>query len=127
MGFRLRAVGKWTATERFLNRLQSKDYFSRLNEYAQRGVSALQAATPVDSGKTASAWRAEVEVGNDTTSIYWINDNVTYQGDPVAILLQYGHGTGTGGYVQGRDYINPAMKPVFDSIEEGVWQLVIGG
>ena len=127
MGFRLRAVGKWTATERFLNRLQSKDYFSRLNEYAQRGVSALQAATPVDSGKTASSWRAEVEVGNDTTSIYWINDNVTYQGDPVAILLQYGHGTGTGGYVQGRDYINPAMKPVFDSIEEGVWQLVIGG
>ena len=127
MGFRLRAVGKWTATERFLNRLQSKDYFSRLNEYAQRGVSALQAATPVDSGQTASAWRYEVEVGNDNTSIYWINDNVTYQGDPVAILLQYGHGTGTGGYVQGRDYINPAMKPVFDSIEEGVWQLVIGG
>lgn len=127
MGFRLRAVGKWTATERFLNRLQSKDYFSRLNEYAQRGVSALQAATPVDSGRTASSWRAEIEVGNDTTSIYWINDNVTYQGDPVAILLQYGHGTGTGGYVQGRDYINPAMKPVFDSIEEGVWQLVIGG
>ena len=127
MGFRLRAVGKWTATERFLNRLQSKDYFSRLNEYAQRGVSALQAATPVDSGRTASSWRAEIEVGNDTTSIYWINDNITSQGDPVAILLQYGHGTGTGGYVQGRDYINPAMKPVFDSIEEGVWQLVIGG
>ena len=127
MGFRLQAVGKWTATERFLNRLQRKDYFSRLNEYAQQGVSALQAATPVDSGRTASAWRYEIEANGDTTSIYWINDNTTYQGDPIAILLQYGHGTGTGGYVRGRDYINPAMRPVFDKIEEGVWQLVIGG
>ena len=127
MGFRLQAVGKWTATERFLNRLQRQDYFSRLTEYAQQGVNALQSATPVDSGRTASAWRYEIEVGGDRTSIYWINDNTTYQGDPIAILLQYGHGTGTGGYVQGRDYINPAMKPVFDSIEEGVWQLVIGG
>ena len=98
-----------------------------MTEYAQQGVNALQAATPVDSGKTASAWRYEIEAGGDRTSIYWINDNATYQGDPIAILLQYGHGTGTGGYVQGRDYINPAMKPVFDSIEEGVWQLVIGG
>ena len=127
MGFKMVTVGKWSNTERWLTRVLKGDYTKELASYAEKGVSALSAGTPVRSGKTASSWRYEIEVTGDTTSIYWINDNVTSQGDPIAILLQYGHGTGTGGYVQGQDYINPAMQPVFDQIAEGVWRSVTGG
>ena len=88
------------------------------------GVEALQANTPVRTGLTAASWTYEIERSQGRTSIYWVNNNVTNQGQPIAILLQYGHGTGTGGYVIGRDYINPSMKSVFDEIEDGVWRVV---
>ena len=87
------------------------------------GVSALSSATPIDTGKTAASWGYEIESDDDGTRIIWTNSNVNKNVN-IAIILQYGHGTGTGGYVQGRDYINPAMQPVFDQIADAVWREV---
>lgn len=87
------------------------------------GVDALSAATPVDSGETARSWTYQIVRSSGYFSIRWLNTNRS-NGVPIAILLQYGHGTGTGGYVQGRDYINPAMKPIFDQIEAEVRKVV---
>lgn len=84
----------------------------------------MSSATPKDSGETASSWNYKIETANGRTSISWYNTNLTKDGDPIAILLQYGHGTGTGGYVQGRDYINPAIQPIFDNIADQVWKVV---
>jgi len=112
-------------TEKYLEKLQSKEYFKVLTEGAQRGVEALAASTPKDTGKTAASWSYEIEIGSSSAVIYWRNDNVTRDGDPIAILLQYGHGTGTGGYVVGTDYINPAIRPVFDNIVDVVWKAVM--
>lgn len=114
-------------TEKYLERLQSKEYFKVIEQLAQTGVDALASATPKRTGLTASSWSYEIEVGFGQTSICWTNDNVTRDGDPIAIMLQYGHGTGTGGYVVGQDYINPAIKPVFDNIADAVWKAVVEG
>ena len=111
-------------TTHWLNRMSKAEYLNILEKYAKMGVEALQANTPVRTGLTAASWTYEIERSQGRTSIYWVNNNVTNQGQPIAILLQYGHGTGTGGYVIGRDYINPSMKSVFDEIEDGVWRVV---
>ena len=110
--------------ELFLERMLKRDVFRILDGYAQEGVRALASATPIDSGKTASLWSYELQSGRGTYSIVWKNDNIV-AGRQIAILLQYGHGTGTGGYVQGRDYINPALRPIFDRIAEAVWKEVV--
>ena len=115
--------GNFNHVEKFLNRVSGQEYLNVLDACGQMGVEALRAATPVDSGKTASSWTYEIEHGADTTGIHWLNTNEN-KGVNIAIILQYGHGTGTGGYVQGRDYINPAMKPVFDTIADEVWKVV---
>ena len=94
-----------------------------LNKYGAQGVAALASATPVDSGLTASSWYYEVEKGKGVASITFYNSNV-HRGICIAIILQYGHGTGTGGYVQGRDYINPAIQPIFDQLAEDAWKEV---
>ena len=99
------------------------DIRSACEAAGQRGVEALAAATPVASGLTAASWTYEIESKKGETSIYWLNTNVV-SGANVAILLQYGHGTGTGGYIAGRDYINPAIQSVFDQIAEDVWKKV---
>lgn len=112
-------------TEKYLEKLQRKEYFKVLDNCAQKGVEALSAATPKDTGKTAASWSYEITADRNGMSIYWKNDNVTRDGEPIAIMLQYGHGTGTGGYVVGRDYINPAIKPVFDNIAEEVWKAMV--
>jgi len=91
--------------------------------YAQQGVDALAAATPMDSGLAASSWGYDIQQSSSTVTIIWTNSNVE-SGFPVAIMLQYGYGTGTGGYVQGQDYINPAIQPIFDRIADGVWKVV---
>ncbi len=111
--------GDFKKTESFFKRITHLDIYSKLDRYAQEGVVALSAATPVDSGKTASSWRYEIVKSENVVRITWLNDNIN-KGVPIAIVLQYGHGTGTGGYVQGRDYINPALRPVFDKIEDAV-------
>lgn len=97
---------------------------SILERYAQEGVSALASATPVDSGTTANSWGYEIEYSGESATIYWTNTNAN-KGVVIAVILQYGHGTGTGGYVQGRDYINPAMRPVFDQIADAAWREVV--
>jgi len=94
-----------------------------LAKYGQMGVDALSAATPVETGMTARSWYYEVEASGGYYRIKWLNSHVN-DGVPIAIILQYGHGTGTGGYVAGRDYINPAIKPAFDKIEAEVWKEV---
>jgi hypothetical protein len=99
------------------------DIFRSLEQYAQEGVDALSAATPVDSNLTATSWGYEIKRSGRSYSITWTNTNIV-NGTPIAILLQYGHGTGTGGYVRGRDYINPALKPIFDKIADNVWKAV---
>lgn len=117
---RITHKGNFNNTERFLKGAPKIKYRRILEKYAKEGVKALASATPVDSGVTADCWDYELKVGQGFYSISWTNTNVV-DGVPIAIILQYGHGTGTGGYVQGRDYINPAIKPIFDKISESLW------
>ena len=115
--------GDFSKTEKFLNIISKKLYYRNLQKYAEQGVAALASATPVDSGTTANSWNYEIRQTKNSVSIYWTNSNVN-KGVPIAIIIQYGHGTRNGGYVQGRDYINPAMRPIFDKIAENVWKEV---
>lgn len=110
-------------TEDFLRKLQDGDIYKSLDTEAQKGVAALASAVPQESGLAADSWSYEIERSGSSVTIKWLNTDVE-NGFPVAIMLQYGYGTGTGGYVQGRDYINPAMKPIFDSIADRVWKAV---
>ncbi len=111
-------------TEKDLERLKRREYLKEINSIVAKGVEALQNATPKRTGKTASSWSYEIQENSNGVTIFWKNDNVTRDGDPIAILIQYGHGTGTGGYVSGVDYINPAMKSVFDDIVNAAWKVV---
>lgn len=118
-----RHKGDFSKTRRFLER--SKDVPNRdlLEKYGKEGVAALASATPVDSGKTASSWFYEIE-HSAGSSVIRFNNSYINQGVPIAIILQYGHGTGTGGWVEGRDYINPAVQPVFDRLVSEAWREV---
>ena len=102
--------GDFAKTERFLQRAKKTHILSILDAYGQKGVDALRNATPIDTGMTAASWGYEINYTRYGYSISWTNSNVQ-DGVPIAIILQYGHGTRTGGYVQGRDYINPALAP----------------
>lgn len=115
--------GDWGRTTRYLDRMKQLQLSTILNRYGQMGVNALSNATPSESGLTAASWYYEVVSRRGYHSIRWYNSNVN-AGVPIAIILQYGHGTGTGGYVRGRDYINPAIRPVFDRIASEVWKEV---
>lgn len=110
-------------TSKWLDKLKRVDFLRRLDKYAMLGVQALSAATPVDTGLTSYSWGYVIELKDDGAIITWTNSNVN-NGVNIAVILQYGHGTRNGGYVQGIDYINPAMKPVFDSIAEAAWEEV---
>lgn len=112
--------GDFRNTERFLKRMSKADFANVLRGAAQKGVQALAAATPVESGLTANSWGYEIKRSRSSFQIIWTNSHVE-SGFPVAIGLQYGHGTGTGGYVRGRDYINPAMQPIFEQILADIW------
>ena len=124
MPVRAKHKGDFKNTERFFRKMTTGEIFSALSGLGQLGVDALSAATPEDTGLAASSWSFSVEISRSSSPISWNNDNVE-NGFPVAIMIQYGHGTGTGGYVQGRDYINPAMSPVFDKIAEQMWKVVV--
>lgn len=123
MRVKFEVSGGFTKTERFLNCMKRREYLNVLDEFGRDGVQALRNATPVDSGATAEAWDYEIKRTRNYTEIVWTNSNIN-DGVPIAVILQYGHGTGTGGYVQGRDYINPAIRPVFDKIAEKAWKVV---
>lgn len=124
MGFSLNVKGKWEKTVNWLEEAFKTDYRKVLESCGERGVAALEAGTPKRTGLTSRSWRYEIVEDGRNVTLFWTNDNRTSQGDIIAILLQYGHGTGKGGYVKGRDYINPAMKPVFDSIADDVWKVM---
>lgn len=110
-----RHTGDFSKLTRFMERAKEAVRLGDLNKYGRAGVAALSSATPVDSGETAASWYYEITNKNNTITISFHNSNIQ-NGVPIAILLQYGHGTGTGGWVQGRDYINPAIQPIFDQI-----------
>ena len=107
--------GDFTNTSRYLEKMSHKDFLSKVMNYAEMGTDALEKYTPRDTGFTAQSWYSEIEESKDSLVIRWKNTHIN-EGVPIAIILEFGHGTGTGGYVQGRDYINPALQPVFDNI-----------
>lgn len=115
--------GSFQNTERFLNRMSKGEIYNTLSKYGQMGVDALANATPVDTAYTAQSWYYEIVKDGRYWGIIWYNRNVI-NGRPIAVLLQYGHATRTGGYVQGIDYINPAIKPIFDQIANDAWKEV---
>lgn len=115
--------GSFKNAESFIKHASKVDILGVLNSYAQEGVTALANATPIESGLASSSWDYEVAQRKGAYSITWINTDVE-NGFSVAIMLQYGYATGTGGYVQGEDYINPAMRPIFDKIADKVWKAV---
>ena len=119
-------TGSFQRMQAFLQNAAKLNIPAILQKYGQEGVAALQLHTPVDSGLAAESWDYVVESKGGTYTIVWTNSDVE-SGFPVAIMLQYGYGTGTGGYVQGRDYINPAMQPIFDKIANEVWRVVTSG
>lgn len=116
--------GGFDNLERLMEKFQVYDYVYILNSLGKKGVEALSAATPVDSSLTSKSWSYDFEKTKNSLVMRWYNSNVV-NGVPIAIILQYGHGTGTGGYVEGRDYINPAIQPIFDEIAMAVWKEVL--
>ena len=125
-GITLEASGSYSSTTTWLQRLGRMSIEQQLARYGAKGVKALASSTPVETGKTASSWSYSVTRKGDTWILSWENTNIV-RGVPIAIILQYGHVTGTGGWVQGRDYINPAIRPLMDEIADGVWRTVKNG
>lgn len=118
-----RQKGDFRKVTRFLERAKEAVGVGMLDQYGRRGVAALAAATPVDSGQTAASWDYEIVNKKGSASILFTNSHIV-KGVPIAIILQYGHGTRNGGWVEGRDYINPAIQPIFDELAEKAWKEV---
>lgn len=116
--------GTFKHTESLLQNIKYRHYMSSLNSLAQEGVRALSSATPVDTGKTASSWSYDIKQEKSTITITWRNNSLTKNNIPIVILLQYGHVNNAGYYIQGRDFINPAIRPTFDKIAEKAWKEV---
>lgn len=110
--------------EKFLKVMKSNSIFDALDIYGQQGVAALESATPRESGLAADSWYYDVTSSDDGATISWFNSDKDDQGTQIVILIQYGHGTGTGGYVEAIDFINPATQEVFDNISDAVWKAV---
>lgn len=119
----IKQSGDFKKTEKFLKKSFGRNYIDILEKYAQQGVTALSAATPIDTGMTAVSWSYKIIQNKGSLSIVWENSNIN-KGVNIALILQYGHGTRNGGYVKGRDYINPALKPVFDKMADAAWKEV---
>ena len=118
-----RQKGDFSKLSSFLKKAKNAGRPGKLDQYGREGVSALSSATPVDTGQTAGSWFYEIEYRDGSAVISFHNSNIQ-NGVPIAIILQYGHGTGTGGWVEGRDYINPALRPVFDKLANEAWREV---
>ena len=121
IGFRHK--GNFVKTTRYLERAKKGVRITSLEKFGREGVAALASATPIDSGNTANSWYYEITKTRGVVKITFNNSNIQ-NGVPIAIILQYGHGTGTGGRVQGRDYINPAIQPIFDKLANNAWREV---
>ena len=118
-----RQKGDFSKLTKFLERAKETVYLGDLNKYGRQGVAALASATPINSGETASSWYYKIKNNKESATITFYNSNVQ-NGVPIAIILQYGHGTRNGGWVEGRDYINPAIQPIFDQIVDDAWREV---
>ena len=116
--------GDFKKTFKFLKAMQEKKFLSNLNKYGERGVQLLSENTPRDTGLTASSWYYKIEDDGETLTLTWYNGNVKKDYFNVALMLQYGHATKNGGWVEGIDYINPALKPLFDEMEKDIWEEV---
>lgn len=116
--------GNFQKTERFLSGLKQLHYARKLKHYGEKGVTALKAATPKDTGKTSESWSYKIVEEPGRTTIYWTNSNVV-DGVNIAMVLQYGHGTRNGGFVEGINYIPPAIRPIFDQMAKEVWKEVV--
>lgn len=119
----VKSKGSFKNTEKFLKHNFEADIIRCLKKYGEEGVAALASATPVDSGITANSWGYEINISRGSYTISWTNSNIV-NGVPIAIILQYGHATRNGGYVIGSDYINPAIKPIFEKMANDVWREV---
>lgn len=120
----IKTKGDWIKTFNWFASMLKSEHTKHLEALADVGVRALESATPKDTGVTAASWSYSIEEKHGKVTITWQNDSSIRTGEPIVILLQYGHGTGTGGYVQGIDYINPALKPVFENIADAAWKVV---
>lgn len=120
----IRQKGDFSKTTKFFQRALETIKLSDLDYYGRKGVEALSSATPQDTGETAKSWEYRIEHKKGSIALTFYNTNTTEDGIPIAILIQYGHVTGNGGYVQGRDYINPAIQPIFDEIANTIWKEV---
>ena len=120
---KFRHKGDFSNLTKFLEKAKEAVRLGNLDKYGREGVAALASATPIDTGLTASSWYYEIENKNGRATISFHNSNIQ-NGVPIAIILQYGHGTGNGGWVEGRDYINPAIQPIFDKIVNNAWREV---
>lgn len=118
--------GSFKNTLHFLEKMESGRIFNNLDGYGRQGVDALSSATPVDTGETAHDWNYQIGNKSGIHAVSWFNTHRNGRVN-IAVILQYGHGTGTGGWVEGRDYINPAMKPIFDRAVADVWRQVTNG
>lgn len=118
-----RSKGDFSKATRYFERVKEAAKVGILDKYGRAGVAALSSATPIESGLAAGSWGYEIERSRNSARIIFTNNDIE-NGFPIAIMLQYGHGTGTGGWVQGRNYINPAIQPIFDQIANEVWREV---
>lgn len=118
-----RNKGDFSKTEKFLKKSFGRNYMSVLEKYAKKGVAALASATPIDTGETSLSWSYEIIQNGSSISIVWNNSHVE-KGYNIAVILQYGHGTRNGGWVEGVDYINPALRPIFKSLADAAWKEV---
>lgn len=124
---RVKNTGNFEKTLTFFERILNFNYLSILNEYGKKGVSALIAYTPKDSGETASSWTYSITKKNGSLLLSWNNSVLTEEGTPIAILIQYGHATKNGGFLIGQDFINPALKPVFEQMTNELWGRLTNG
>lgn len=122
--FKVNHKGNFSNTEKFFNRVLKKNYLNILDEYGKLGVEALSMNTPADSGETANSWDYGIDKGDGTVTLYWINNNEN-QGVNIALLLIYGHGTQNGSYVEGIDFVSPAIQPIFEQMANETWDRVV--
>lgn len=117
--------GNFNKTKSLLKNIRERKYLQALDRIGNIGIDALSKATPKDTGKTAASWSYYIEERKGSVAVVWTNSNIVNEWANVAILIQYGHATKNGGYVQGRDYINPAMQPLFDALAKDAWEAVV--
>ena len=119
----LQASGSFKHTSSFFDRVLHRDFYRNLSKYGQQGVDALKSVTPIDTGETAASWTYSVYFNKDTIKISWYNNNQSER-VPVVVLLQYGHATRDGRFIRGLDFVNPAIRPIFEEMSESIWKEV---